>query len=503
MSKVQVTGKGEGGGRITRRRLFQWALALAGSAGLQPISPASARPLPPDGDLPLPVPPSSRQPQPSVSYDIPLRSPEEAIKACLVRRSWEERRGIPQPSPLDLLLGNGSLADSRLGLANWPILDEAEDLHLGHFTFPISPYTTMADDGKQRFLLLSNTNIIANFRQRDYLEQIHRRMFDRAVWAMAAGRVGTATIEFDRGLTDVKAGHILRLLAQYGVKTIVWGNEPNSPYAPWRDNLPELLEILFAAAQAKRQYGLTDIDLSLPGLAYYGQGEYLQKMLRALKEAQKRGSRAWPWQSLPIERVADHYYGPVEEFLPRIKKMRDIMAQEGVGSLKYDLTEAGNPTIDPDQQKASDNQLAECHIPQLSSMAVASGLVDRFYYYSLLGSNYEDSLTLIDGGRLAKRSSYSAFLTMAKLLARLDKVSLAEEKDLVRVEGSRTDGVDFTVVWSKLPDRDLVVALPKGKRVFDAFGQEVKGDKPDQVVLKPKQHPSLAGPARIILSGRS
>lgn len=70
------------------------------------------------------------------------------------------------------------------------------------------------------------------------------------------------------------------------------------------------------------------------------------------------------------------------------------------------------------------------------------------------------------------------------------------------MEGTRSDGIDFTVLWSKAPDRELAVAVPRGKRVFDALGQEVKESNPSQVTLARKPHPSLAGPARILVSQR-
>jgi hypothetical protein len=485
--------------RITRRQLFRLASVLGISLALRPDSVAFARPFPPDDATKPPAQPSDQTV--GDREDIPLRSRYDAVRACTLRRyEQDEMYNPPQPSALGQLLAKTPLSESRLALANWPLMDEVEDLDQGNFSFPISPYTPVADDGTQRFLLLSNSSIIANFRQWDYLESAHRRMFDRAVWAMDSGRTGVATVEFDRGLTDQKVDYMVRLLAGYGVRTIIWGNEPNSPYAPWRDNLPELFSIFSAAANSRRQHALSGLELALPGLAYFGQGEYLQKMLRTFKELQKRsGAPAWAGE-LPADRITDHYYGPVDGFLPRIKMMRDIMAREGVGKLKYDLMEVGNPTMDPGQPKVTDEQMAECHIPQVACLAVGSGLVDRFCYYSLLGSNWEDSITVVNDGRILKRPPYKAFVNVARLLARLDRAILTDSSDMVRLEGARSDGVDFTVLWSKVTDRELQVAVPKGKRVFSALGQEVRGDRPDQLVLKPKLHPLLAGPARILIA---
>jgi len=246
----------------------------------------------------------------------------------------------------------------------------------------------------QQFLLFSNSQVIANFRDFDYLEYTQRRMFDRAVWAMREGRTGSCVVEFDRPLTAQKVERIARLLCYYGVKTIIWGNELNDPSTPWRDNLPALFDILTAAAATIRKVGLSGIDLSMAGLAYYGHGEYLQKSIRTFRELQRKRTPASP-NDLPFQRVADHYYGPVDGLLQRIRIMRGIMSGEGVTQLKYDLTEMGNPTLEPNQQRASDLQLAEGYIPQVASIAIGSNLVDRISFYSLADISSIDMLLRI------------------------------------------------------------------------------------------------------------
>ena len=397
-----------------------------------------------------------------------------------------------------MILGNTSLAESRLGLGNWPLLDETEDPNLGHFTFPISPYDVTADDGVQQFLLFSNSQIIANFRTGGYLEQAQRQMFDRAVWAMQQGRNGTAIVEFDRPLASQKVDRIVKLLCYYGVKTIIWGNELNDPNAPWRDNLPALFDILSAAANTRRTYGLSDVDLSLPGLAYYGHGEYLQKMLTTFRDLQRTKFPSAP-NDLPVQRVADHYYGPVDALLQRIQTIRGIMAATGVTQLKYDLTEIGNPTLEGNQQRASDQQLAEGYIPQIASIAIASNQVDRINYYSLLDASDDHSLMRVQDGRLVKKPSYQAVVVAAKLLARLTALTVMDQGNLVRVDGRRTDGIALQILWSK-QNQDVWADLPNGARVFNALGQEIQPQRPNQIFLERNQLPVLAGPARIIIT---
>lgn len=338
-----------------------------------------------------------------LASDIPTRSVSEAISGCLVRREAEGKRAVASPNPLWQLLAT-PLSQSRIGLNNWPMLEESEGLEIGHFHFAISPYTAFVDDGRQRFLLFGNSPFAAGFRGNDYLEEVQRRMFDRAVWAMNNGSHGAAVVEFDRPISRSRVDRIVRALYEYGVRTIIWGNEPNDPGAAWRDNLPELVKAFSAAAETRKRQGLDDLQLALPGMAYFGQGEYLQKLLGTFDALLPGWSGGDP-RYLPFQRVVDHYYGPVDGFLQRLTSMREAMARVKLNDLKFDLMEVGNPTINHGQQKAADEQLAEGYIPQIASLAVASGMVDRLYFYSLLDADDGFSLAGIQNGRLALKPS--------------------------------------------------------------------------------------------------
>lgn len=497
MSENKPAPRDEARSLISRRRLLQAVPALAAFAAVGSATPVPALAAQPDGSLPTLAPAATVLA--GNTLDMPLRPVADACTACSNRRAALGSRSDPNPSPLERILSATPLAESRLGLANWPLLDETEDINIGHFTFPISPFNVTADDGTQEFLLLSNNQVIANFRRSDYLEQIQKQLFDRAVWAMREGRTGTAIVEFDRPVTTQKVDRIVGLLGNYGVRSIIWGNELNDPSTPWRDDLPALFDVFSAANAARRKYGLNNLDLSLPGLAYYGHGEYLQKMFRAFRDLQRKKFPSAP-NDLPVQRVADHFYGPVDTFLQRIKDIRGLMAAEGVTQLKYDLTELGNPSLGTNLTRASDQQMAEGFIHQVASIAIGSNLVDRINYYSLLDAADDHSVMRVEDGRLVKKPTYQAIVVAAKLLARLKTLNVLEERDLVRVDGRRTDGVSFQILWSKVSDRDLWTSLPAGTRVFDALGQEIKEERVGQFALRPRQHPALGGPARITVS---
>ncbi len=505
-------------GRISRRQLLGYASALAAGTVLFPAA-ALARP---EGEPSSQTPSLTQLPDTQeaarqsdkeliqacaargnmLASDIPPRSLTEAMVSSLDRRLAVEKRW-PAPNALEQLLAT-PLSESRIGLHNWPMLDEAEERDIGHFRFAISPYTAFVDDGKERFLLFGNNPFVGGFRGRDYLEDVQRRLFDRAVWAMANGSKGTAVVEFDRPISAPRVERMVRAVYEYGVRTIIWGNEPNDPGAAWRDNLSELVKIFTAASDTKKRYNLDDLELSLPGMAYFGQGEYLQKMLGTF-DALLPGWAGRSSKYLPFQRVTDHYYGSVDGFLQRLTEMREIMAKAKLNDLKFDLAEVGNPTANSGQPQATPQQLAEGFIPQITSLAVASGMMDRLYYYAALDSG-EDKYSLlgIDGnGGLVMKPSYHSFVTMARLLSRISTISWSQTAETMRVDGSRTDGVEFSVVWSKLTDGDAAVPLPAGRRAFDALGVETKGPNPQQVVLGPRGHPSLGGPARILVSKRS
>jgi len=510
------------GSRIGRRRLLGYLSALAAGAALRPaVGSASS-----EGSTARQQSVSSAETQlPDtregaaqsqkrlldscvargswIPSEIPPRTVREAVESCAAARE-AARRGVGAPvTALDRALSGLPLSQSRLGLNGWPLVEESEDLDLGNFRFAVSPYSVYAEDGKQRFLLFGNTPLLGSFRGRDYLEDVQRRIFDRAVWAMASGCQGTAVVEFDRPISPDRVAHMVRVLYDYGVRTIVWGNEPNDPGAAWRDNLRELVKVFVAAADARKRYGLDGLELSLPGMAYFGEGEYLQKLLgtfNALLPGWSGGSSRY----LPFQRVADHYYGPVDGFLQRLAEMRQIMARIGLNDLKFDLGEVGNPTVNTGQAPASDEQIAVGYIPQITSLAIASGMVDRLFFYSALDPGQEGySLTGIKDGSLVLRPGYRAFVCMARLLSRISRISWVETADTMRVDGARTDGIEFSVVWSKVVGREIWVSLPAGGRVFDAMGSELPGADPQRLALGPRGHPFLAGPARIIVSSRA
>ena len=151
---VETTGRREQRGvrgRIGRRQVLRCLGALAAGALLKP-SAAAARP---EGEPTPPALPSVQTQLPDtreaalrsnrelietcvargnlLPADMPSRSVEEAVESCLVRRQAEAKRISTQANPLHDLLAATPLAESRLGLSHWPILDETEDHALGHF----------------------------------------------------------------------------------------------------------------------------------------------------------------------------------------------------------------------------------------------------------------------------------------------------------------------------------------------------------------------------------
>jgi hypothetical protein len=225
-------------------------------------------------------------------------------------------------------------------------------------------------------------------------------------------------------------------------------------------------------------------------------------MIRTFRELQRQKYPKDP-DNWPVHRIADHYYGAVEDLLPRVQIIKGIQSSEGMSRLRYDLTEVGDPTLGPGQQRATDQQLAESYIPQIAALAVGSSMVDRIMFYSLFDSGDSYSFARVEDGRLVSRPTYHSFVTTAKLLSRLQRVAMSDEKERAVFEGWRSDGLEFQIAWSKVSDREVWLDLPKGKRAFDALGQELREDRPGQILLPPKPLPPLAGPARIIIGPRT
>ena len=68
--------------------------------------------------------------------------------------------------------------------------------------------------------------------------------------------------------------------------------------AIWRDNIPEFVKI-FAAAGDIKNSTLSTIWRSLPGMAYFGHGEYLQTCSLPLRPSSRVGERSRTVPSLP------------------------------------------------------------------------------------------------------------------------------------------------------------------------------------------------------------
>ena len=279
------------------------------------------------------------------------------------------------------------------------------------------------------------------------------------------------------------------------------GNEPNHPAVAWRDNPQRFYEASVTAKKTLETIGAKNVLISLPGLAHYGGDEYLAKLIKEFTAlSYNHTERANP-PFLPVDIVSDHFYGSIQDLLPRIMLMRARMKKEGIGDKKYFITEIGNPKGDFRQNEITNQELAECYIPQVLSLAVGSQLVDRIFYYSLYdATNAEHSLAKRQDGKLEKTPAYTSWSVMTRLLARTNHISLTQERNHDRVDGKRRDGIHFSVLWATHMEEPAYVPIPKDAKVFSALGQELKERSEETLLLPPPSRDSLGGPAAIFLS---
>lgn len=381
-----------------------------------------------------------------------------------------------------------SINESLLGLVNGHL--QTNPLEIGNFAFVVNPAYVLETVDEERFLPTVN-NPSAILRSKRDSREI-KAVSDRALWAMENNRLGAAVIEADKEISDKNLKVITSLLLERGVQLFIIGNEPNDPSAVWRDK-PSL--IYHYCSQIKRilsDFG-RNIEVSLPGLAYYGDGTYLGNLLDIFLSQTGQGN------FLPVDVVSDHFYGGVYDLVSRVKSMRQVIKRRGL-NLKYYLTELGSPGVLTYHEEIADDTLAKSFIPAAVSLAIASG-VDRIFYYSFFDST-EPRLSLVEGrdGHLTPKSSYQSFRLMAKLMARLKTISLEERGQYSRIFIEREDGIKAEVIWSNLDQNELEWGLTEKVGVFDVFGYEDRQSKENGILyLKPRPRPFLSGEPRILI----
>lgn len=448
---------------------------------------------------------------------LPFRSRERAIAAYEKKRietplPSEEKR---QPTPLERILQHTKLSDhSHWGIVNGHIWHPTENQDLAHnLIFALNPLQGYIDNGREKVPLFSNTKNILNFRAGS-VDENHIELFDQVAWAASQGHRLVGVVELDNDFSPEKMEYFTRILAYADVKDVIIGNEPNIPEAKWRDSPQRILSVCKAVKETYLGLKLFDATVSLPALAYYGNGEYLKKLLDFVKQSGEKYmiKNQFGIKTIPLDAVADHYYGPVHDykqadttkgFLSRIDQMKKIINESGFKGLKYIISEIGNPAKDVYKDTISDHQLAEGYIPQmvgLGTWAARSGKVDKMYYYSLIdGAHPEHSLGIINDGKLTAKDSYKAFAIAVKLYSRLTFLDKVEDNHLVRLIVKRWDGIEFETMWSKQDQKNQIYDVPGGYKVYDALGEEVKPESKRTIQLAPREKGYLAGAPQILV----
>ncbi len=416
---------------------------------------------------------------------IPMRSVSEAIEASTLRRVMaQSTQPIYEPSPLEKILGTSrpNQRETGLGLVNESVFEEFEQLNLGSFTFAFKPWNPTFESNGQIVPLFANNPRFADFRKDD---EALIRVVDRTIFAIHFGQKVTSVVETDM----FEEGSFLdgiRLLLSYDVRNIIVGNEPNIESATKADKPGIILKIAHLIRQEARSMKISSIHISTPGLAHYGDGEYLEELIR-----KARGN-------FPFDGVSDHNYGSVEGFPQRIRFMRKKMEELGMGHLPYEVTETGNPT-DHYKDEVTDRELAEGGVILRLLVGLATGQADAISWYSALDWGRPDhSLMKVENGRLLPRDTYIAYKNLAALYQGIIQKEIIFEKDTLAVKARRTDGITFTAIGSRLEgDKKIQFPMQEGDKPFYTTGQPT--GEVGFVELRPKVKEYLVGPQKIII----
>lgn len=410
-----------------------------------------------------------------------FRTKTEALISYRLRSFWHGRRS--PDSPLEKIL-NTNLSDSKqIGLVNSHLLEEQEGVDLGNFSFAIKPWDPVIETELQLIPLLANTRSFTSFR-RDSNSIV--RAFDRTVWAVNNGHWVTAVIETDEANKE-NIEFTANMLLDLGIRSFRIGNETNNPKTPWLANPRQIFEF---ATQVRKLAEVKKIDaeVSFPPLAYYGNGEHLRELVKYCQQASG--------DKLPFSRYSFNFYGPIYDLISRIQMMRFIARQEGIDHLNLDISETGNPGPEIAREEIPDIELAHHYIPQSLALIIGSKLINLVDYYSLYnGESPSHSLTRLQGNTLVAKPSFQAYSVMTKLLAKLQNIELDDNRSYTKVEGQRTDGIHFSVIWAK--DQDLNQPLNRSDLVFDALGKPTSHS--GTIVLKKRPREYLGGQAKIII----
>jgi hypothetical protein len=430
-----------------------------------------------------------------VSLSPRLRTIEEAVVVNQSRLSNPEQAIIRLPENALEKKVNTQLLESRIGLVNghfWPGEDVA------NFAFPVSPHLDRATFKTQEFPLFINNQKVLDFYGQDTLK-MQSDFSDHTVWAMQNGRRAFAVVETDylessNWFNRAQLVTDLKLLAQSGVSGFIVGNEPNDPYTPWRNSLSRIYadsRLIWETVSKLPQQP----QVLLPGLAYWGDETYLKQLLIFFKQQGSVQNMVFPFSG-----VADHFYGSVDDLLPRIRLMRQTINQQGFKGASYNLTEVGDPGINTPQFQISERQRAEEFIPQVLALACASKVVQEINWYAFYtGNDGYSSLVEFRNGRFSPKQSYQSYANTARLLSRIGQIEYVEEDDISEVHAQRTDGIEFKIVWLNT-ETEKAIPVPAGFEVFDALGNSLEEETETLMLkLEPRSQPFLTGKVRFLI----
>lgn len=258
-----------------------------------------------------------------------------------------------------------------------------------------------------------------------------------------------------------------------GASIFIIGNEINTDYSPWKNNLDRYQELYLVAYQKIKT--ISPKSLVFPWQeAYYGKGEILHEFL---SKEEVKGK---------IDGLAVNFYGTSGEIEERVDIYRQILNQAGLSQLPVIISELGKPGFNP-----TNEQQARLVVQNLATAAYLEnkGKIDlSAWYCAYSGPNNEHALSFSTTKEFQAKPGLFAFLLCQRLLR--GEIELKKTPSgLVEVTVSNRGRPTACFVWNEGEGVIVVPPKPGCRQVWTPAGEKLSPYFP--IVLYPSSNPSV------------
>ena len=249
-------------------------------------------------------------------------------------------------------------------------------------------------------------------------------------------------------------------IAEYfqGARTLIIGNEINTPYSPWRNSLDQYQELYLVAYEKIKT--TSSQSLVFPWQeAYYGKGEALQEFL---SKEEVKGK---------IDGLAFNFYDTSEKIEERVSLYQQILNQYGLSRLPVVISELGKPIgayLTRDQQAC----LVIQNLATVAYLEKQGKIKLSAWYCAYCGPDNEHALSYSTTEEFIPKPGLFAFLLCQRLL--IGEIDLKKKPSgLVEVNVSNQGRPSACFVWNEGERKIDVPPKPGCHQVWKPTGEKL------------------------------